>query len=46
MRILHLAASTVQARVEEVLEQLLGRGERPDLNTLANAAEQLFAGDD
>ena len=30
VRILHLAASTMQARVEEVLEQLLGRGERPD----------------
>jgi hypothetical protein len=30
VRILHLAASTMQARVEDVLEQLLGRGERPD----------------
>jgi hypothetical protein len=30
VRILHLAASTMQAHVEAVLEQLLGRGERPD----------------
>jgi hypothetical protein len=30
VRILHLAASTMQARVEEVLEQLLAGGERPD----------------
>jgi len=30
VRILHLAASTMQARVEEVLEQLLERGDRPD----------------
>ena len=30
VRILHLAASTMQARVEDVLEQLLQRGERPD----------------
>jgi hypothetical protein len=30
VRILHLAASTMQARVEEVLEELLGRGDRPD----------------
>ena len=34
VRILHLAASTMQARVEEVLEQLLGRGERPDFLTV------------
>jgi hypothetical protein len=30
VRILHLAASTMQARVEEVIERLLVRGERPD----------------
>ena len=30
VRILHLAASTMQARVEAVLDQLLRRGERPD----------------
>ncbi len=30
VRILHLAASTMQAGVEQVLEQLLQRGERPD----------------
>jgi hypothetical protein len=30
VRILHLAASTMQARVEEVIERLLLRGERPD----------------
>jgi hypothetical protein len=30
VRILHLAASTMQAAVEDVLEQLLLRGERPD----------------
>ena len=30
VRILHLAASTMQADVEVVLEALLARGERPD----------------
>jgi hypothetical protein len=30
VRILHLAASTMQADVECALELLLGRGERPD----------------
>jgi len=30
VRILHLAASTMQARVADVLDQILGRGERPD----------------
>jgi hypothetical protein len=30
VRILHLAASTTQARVEQVIEQLLERGDRPD----------------
>jgi len=30
VRILHLAASTMQARVETVLDDLLGRSERPD----------------
>jgi hypothetical protein len=30
VRILHLAASTMQACVEQALEQLLGRGDRPD----------------
>jgi hypothetical protein len=30
VRILHLAASTMQSRVEEALAELLGRGDRPD----------------
>jgi transposase InsO family protein len=30
VRILHLAASTTQAGIEDVLEQLLSRGDRPD----------------
>jgi hypothetical protein len=30
VRILHLAASTMQARVEQILEHLLERGDRPD----------------
>jgi hypothetical protein len=34
VRILHLAASTMQAPVEHVLEQLLHRGERPDFATV------------
>jgi Mu transposase, C-terminal domain len=34
VRILHLAASTMQARVEEVLEQLLARSERPDFSAV------------
>ena len=34
MRILHLAASTMQADVERVLEALLIRGERPDFATV------------
>ena len=34
VRILHLAASTMQARVEEMLEQLLERGDRPDFATV------------
>jgi len=34
VRILHLAASTMQAGVEAVLETLLSRGERPDFVTV------------
>jgi len=34
VRILHLAASTMQADVEVVLEALLARGERPDFATV------------
>jgi hypothetical protein len=34
VRILHLAASTMQARVEEVIAGLLVRGERPDFVTV------------
>jgi hypothetical protein len=38
VRILHLAASTMQALVEEVLEQLLGRGDRLDFVTVKGLA--------
>ena len=34
MRILHLAASTMQSDVEKVLETLLGRREQPDFITV------------
>ncbi len=34
VRILHLAASTMQSDVESVLEALLARGERPDFATV------------
>ncbi len=34
VRILHLAASTMESRVEAILESLLGRGERPDFTTV------------
>jgi hypothetical protein len=34
VRILHLAASTMQSDVEKVLETLLGRGEQPDFITV------------
>ena len=38
VRILHLAASTMQADVEDVLEKLLERGQRPDFATVKNLA--------
>lgn len=34
VRVLHLAASTMQSRVEEALQALLERGERPDFVTV------------
>ena len=38
VRILHLAASTMQADVEAVLESLLARGDRPDYATVKQLA--------
>ena len=38
VRILHLAASTMQSDVEKVLEALLARGERPDFITVKSLA--------